>query len=88
MKNLTPLVLSLLLSIPLFAEQERNMELEFRSISYINESIPTLSIDLFHKGINDIAFVIAYANNYFETSKALVNERSEEHIYIGFNYNF
>ena len=88
MKHLIPLVVSLLLSMPLFAERQQKMDLVFNSVSYVNESIPTLSIDLSYKEMNDVAFVIAYANNYFETNKVLVDERSEEHIYIVFNYNF
>ena len=88
MKHLTPLVLSLLLSMPLFAQEQQKMDLAFSNVSHTNDSIPTLSLDLSYKDVKDVAFIIAYANNYFETSKILVNERSKEHIYIGFNYNF
>jgi len=89
MKYLIPLVTSLLLSTHLAAEQsQQQIDLEVRSISYVNESIPTVSIDLCSKDMKEIAFVIAYANNYFEVNKTLIDEQNREHIYIGFNYNF
>jgi len=90
MKYFTTFLITIFLSSSLIAKDrtEQKSDLEFKSISYVNNSIPTLSIDLSSKEFSKFDFIIAYANNYFQIQKSLVDKQQREHLYLGFNYRF
>ena len=89
MKYFIPVLGIFLLFSPLVAEQsQQSLDLKFKSLSYINESLPTLSVDLSSEELSEFDFIIAYANNYFEQTKPFSLEENREHIYLGFNYRF
>ena len=89
MKYLQKIVLIALLQFPLLAQKsEQKLDLQFKSISYINESLPMLTVDVISQGLLKLDFVLAYANNYFEQNQPLIDEEKKEHFYIGLNYRF
>lgn len=89
MKYFTLLVGLNLLFSPLVAqENEQSLDLQIKSVRYINESIPTVSINFVSKELQKFDFIVAYASNYFEIHESFVNTHLREHIYFGLTYRF
>lgn len=89
MKYLTTIIITLSLSTLVVAKEDRpKIDLEFKSISYQDESIPTLSIDLSSQELHRFDFIVAFASNFFELNRPFTNEEKREHVYLGLNYKF
>jgi hypothetical protein len=89
MKYLTILIITTVLSATAVAKEDtRQIDLEFKSLSYSNDLIPTLRLDLSSKELRRLDFIVAFASNYFELRQPLIDLEKREHIYLGLNYKF